>query len=80
MSCHLSNLGNADAINPPGAKVRLAELWPMTINPVFMLGALSLNGRQFLTLISQNDEIPPEAVAAFQAKLDRQFHSLMQAC
>lgn len=79
LSCHLSNLGNADAINPPDAKVRLAELWPMTINPVFMLGALSLNGRQFLTLISQNDEIPQEAVAAFQAELDRQFHSLMQA-
>ncbi len=79
LSCHLSNLGNADAINPPNAKVRLAELWPMTINPVFMLGALSLNGRQFLTLISQNDEIPQEAVAAFEAELDRQFHALMQA-
>ena len=78
LSCHLSNLGNAESINPKEAKVRLAELWPVTISTAFLLVALSLNGKQFLTLTSQDDEIPPEAVAGFRAELDRQFQALMK--
>lgn len=77
LSCHLSNLGSAEFINPKGATVRLAELWPATISTAFLLGALSLNGKQFFTVIHQNDEIPPAAVDRFLATLDAQLRALV---
>lgn len=77
LSCHLSNLGSAEFINPKGASVRLAELWPATISTAFFLGAVSLNGKQFFTVIHQNDEIPPAAVDRFLAALDAQLRALM---
>jgi hypothetical protein len=79
LSCHLSNLGSAEFINPKGATLRLQEFWPATLSTVFLIGALSLNGRQFLTLIQNNDEVSPQAVAAFTAELDRQFAALQPA-
>lgn len=78
LSCHLSNLGSAEFINPKGAKIRLLELWPATLSTVFLIGALSLNGKQFIPLIYQHDEIPPDAVAAFRAELDAQIRLLMK--
>lgn len=77
LSCHLSNLGSAEFINPKGATVRLSELWPATISTAFLLGALSLNGKQFFTVIHQNDEIPASAVDRFLATLDAQLRALM---
>lgn len=77
LSCHLSSLGSAEFINPKGATVRLAELWPATISTAFLLGALSLNGRQFFTVIHQNDEIPASAVDRFLDTLDAQMRALM---
>ncbi len=79
LSCHLSSLGSAEFINPKGASLRLAELWPATLSTAFLLGALSLNGKQFLSIIHQNDEIPPEAVDEFLAALDAQLQALMDA-
>ncbi len=79
LSCHLSNLGSAEFINPKGATLRLSELWPATISTAFLLGALSLNGKQFLTVIHQNDEIPASAVDRFLATLDAQLRALMSA-
>jgi NRPS condensation-like uncharacterized protein len=79
LSCHLSNLGSAEFINPKGASVRLAELWPATISTAFLLGALSLNGKQFFTVIHQNDEIPAASVDRFLATLDAQLRALMSA-
>jgi NRPS condensation-like uncharacterized protein len=79
LSCHLSNLGSAEFINPKGAQIRLQEVWPTTISTVLLIGALSFNGKQFLTLISQNDEIPPEAIGELLTQLDQQFHQLMAA-
>ena len=76
LSCHLSNLGSAEFINPKGGSVRLSELWPTTISNVFLLGALSLNGKQFFTVIHQNDEISPAAVDRFLAEFDRQLRQL----
>ncbi len=79
LSCHISTLGAADFINPPQATVRLQELWPTTISSVLLVGAVSLNDKQFLTIVHQNDEIPSEAVSDFMAELDRQFRTLMSA-
>lgn len=76
LSCHLSNLGSAEFINPKGGSVRLSELWPTTISNVFLLGALSLNGKQFFTVIHQNDEISPATVDRFLTELDRQLCEL----
>lgn len=78
LSCHLSNLGNAEFINPPGATLRLSELWPATLSTALLLGALSLNGRQFLSVIHQNDEVPAAAVDRFLAALDAQLQALMR--
>jgi hypothetical protein len=77
LSCHLTNLGNAEFINPKGATVRLQELWPTTLSPAFLIVALSMGGKQCLTLVSQNCDIPPEAIAAFRAELDKQLQHLM---
>ena len=76
LSCHLSNLGSAEFINPKDASVRLQALWPATVSTALLLGVLSLNGRQFLTVIRQCDETDDEAVAAFLARLDQQFASV----
>lgn len=78
LSCHLSNLGACEFINPPDATVRLHELWPATLSTVFLIGAVILNGKQFLCLVHQHDEIPPEAVTAFREAFDRQIHHLMK--
>lgn len=79
LSCHLSNLGSAEFINPKGGSVRLSELWPTTISNVFLLGALSLNGKQFFTVIHQNDEISPATVDRFLAEFDQQLRHLQTA-
>ena len=79
LSCHLSNLGSAEFINPKGGSVRRAELWPTTISNVFLLGALSLNGKQFFTVIHQNDEISPATVDRFLAEFDQQLRHLQTA-
>ncbi|MDO9235157.1 MAG: condensation domain-containing protein [Aquabacterium sp.] len=77
LSCFLTNLGSADFINPKTATTRLTEFWPTTLSTAFLIAALSLNGKQLLTLTSQDDEIPPEAVQAFRAELDAQISALM---
>lgn len=76
LSCHLSNLGSAEFINPKDARVRLQALWPATVSTALLLGVLSLNGRQFLTIIRQCDEVDDEAVVDFLSRLDQQFASL----
>lgn len=76
LSCHLSNLGSAEFINPKDASVRLQALWPATVSTALLLGVLSLNGRQFLTVIRQCDETDDEAITAFLARLDQQFASV----
>jgi NRPS condensation-like uncharacterized protein len=77
LSCHISNLGSAEFINPKGAQVKLLELWPATISTAFLLGALSLNGKQFFVVISQNDEVPQASVDRFLSSLDTQVRDLM---
>ena len=79
LSCHLSNLGSAEFINPKDATVRLQALWPATISTALLLGVLSLNGRQVLTVIRQCDETDDDAVVAFLARLDQQFASVQKS-
>jgi len=79
LSCHLSNLGSAEFINPKGARIRLQEMWPATISTVFLMGLLSLNGKQLLTVIQHHDEIPDKAVSDFLARLDAQLQQLTGA-
>ncbi len=79
LSCHLSNLGSAEFINPKGARVRLQALWPATVSTALLLGALSLNGQPFLTVIRQCDEVDDEAVRDFLTRLDQQFAQVQAA-
>ena len=79
LSCHLSNLGSAEFINPKDATVRLQALWPATISTALLLGVLSLNGRQILTIIRQRDEIDDEAISTFLARLDQQFTNVQKS-
>jgi NRPS condensation-like uncharacterized protein len=78
ISCHNSSLGSAEFINPKGASLRLTELWPATVSTAFLVGAVSLNGQQFLSIIHQNDEIPSAAVSQFLATLDAQLQALLE--
>ena len=79
LSCHLSNLGSAEFINPKDARVRLQALWPATVSTTLLLGVLSLNGQQFLTIIRQCDEVDDEEVCKFLHRLDAQFVSMGMA-
>ncbi len=79
LSCHLSNLGSAEFVHPKGATVRVQELWPATVSTALILGALSLNGQQFIPLISQDDEVSAADVARFLAALDTQARHVLDA-
>jgi hypothetical protein len=79
LSCHLSSLGNVEFIHPKGATVRLEELWPATLSTALLLAALSLNGKQFIPLCHQNDEVSSADVSAFLKALDEQVHNLQSA-
>lgn len=79
LSGHITNLGASEFINPPNARTRANELWPTTLSSAFLIFAVILNGRQFLCLVHQHDEIPHEAVAAFREAFDKQMEQLMTA-
>lgn len=79
LSGHITNLGASEFLNPPDAKTRLNELWPTTLSSAFLIFAVILNGRQFLCLVHQHDEIPQEAVEAFRKAFDTQIRQLMTA-
>lgn len=78
VSCHLSNLGPAEFINPPDAALRVTELWPATVSTAPIIAALSLHGRQVLTVIHQNDEIEAATVRDFLARLDQALLQTLQ--
>lgn len=77
LTCHISTLGSAEFINPKDARVRLSELWPTTVSPTLLVGAVSLNAKQFLTFVHQNDQIPQEAITVLTAQLDAQILHLV---
>lgn len=73
VSCHLTNLGPAEFINPKDATLRVTEFWPATVSTALLIGALSLQGRQLLTVIHQNDEVDPADVRRFLGRLDEKL-------
>lgn len=77
LSCHLSSLGNAEFINPKNATLRLSELWPATLSTAMLLAVFSLDGKQFLPVTYQNDEVAHADVSAFLAALDAQVQQLI---
>lgn len=77
LSAHITNLGASDFLNPSDARTRLNELWPATLSTAFLIIAVILNGKQFLCLVHQQDEIPREAVEAFRQAFDKQIQQLM---
>ena len=79
ISCHFSNLGSAEFINPKNSSVRLENLFPATINAAFLLGALSLNGRQFLVVIRQCAEVDDDTVRTFLNGFDQQFTNVQKS-
>lgn len=79
ISCHFSNLGSAEFINPKNSSVRLENLFPATINAAFLLGALSLNGRQFLVVIRQCAEVDDATVRTFLNGFDQQFTNVQKS-
>ncbi|HIV73114.1 MAG TPA: hypothetical protein H9903_19415 [Candidatus Aquabacterium excrementipullorum] len=56
LSCHTTNIGSADAFNPPGARVRLSELYPTVSGVAPLMVFVSVNGRQVMVCSHQRDE------------------------
>jgi len=79
VSCHFSNLGSADFINLPDAKVRVTEFWPCTQPVATIIGVLSLGDKLYFPVIHQTDETAPQTVKDFLQALDRELLSLVQA-
>jgi len=79
VSAHFTNLGPAEFIHPEGAQLKLTEMWPATNGTGLLIGALSLNGRQLLSIIHPRDEYPSEAVERFVRDLGEQLHQLQGA-
>lgn len=78
VSCHLTNLGSAEFINPKDATLRVTEFWPATVSTAVLIGTLSLQGRQLLTVIHQNDEVDAADVRDFLARLDAELLHTLQ--
>ena len=55
------------------ATLRVTEFWPATVSTALLIGALSLQGRQLLTVIHQNDEVDPADVRRFLGRLDEKL-------
>lgn len=79
LSAHFSNLGSAEFINPKSARVRLLSLWPATVSTSLIIGALSLNGQQFLTIIRQCDEIDEADVTGLLNRIDQEFENVQKS-
>lgn len=78
VSAHFTNLGPAEFIHPEGAQLKLSDMWPATNGTGLLIGALSLNGRQLLSIIHPRDEYPVESIKQFVASLDAQVTNLCQ--
>jgi NRPS condensation-like uncharacterized protein len=77
VSCHFSNLGSADFINPPEAKVRITEFWPTTQPVATVFGLLSLGDKLCFSVMHQNDETDRQTVKEFLQALDQELRSLV---
>jgi NRPS condensation-like uncharacterized protein len=77
MSCHFSNLGMAEAIQPKDAKVRIAELWPIAMGTTPVFGLVTLADKVLFTIGTQDDETDLADVLAFLQALDGQLRALM---
>lgn len=75
LSCHTTNIGSADAFNPPGARVRLSELYPTVSGAAPLMVFVSVNGRQVMVCSHQRDEYEDRDMQALiqraQAVLNR---------
>lgn len=78
VSCHFSNLGPADFLNPAEARVRLKEIWLAALPVVPIVGLASMGDKFFLTVIYPKDEVDAQRVAAFLDTLDRELLSLTE--
>jgi hypothetical protein len=78
VSCHFSNLGSADFINPPGATVKLKEIWLAAQPVATIFGLASMGDKLFFSVMHQNDETDPKDVVDFLHALDRELLSLTQ--
>lgn len=79
VSCHFSNLGPADFLNQPDAKVRITEIWLSALPVATIFGLASMGDRFFFTVMHQNDETDRQDVADFLRALDRELLSLTQS-
>jgi len=77
MSCHFSNLGMAEAIQPKDAKVRIAEVWPMSMGTTPVFGLVTLGDKILLATGTQDDETDVKDVEAFLHALDGQLRALV---
>jgi NRPS condensation-like uncharacterized protein len=77
MSCHFSNLGMAEAIQPKDAKVRIAELWPIAMGTTPVFGLVTLADKVLFTIGTQDDETDTADVKAFLQALDGQLRALL---
>jgi len=78
VSCHFSNLGPADFLNPAEGRVRLTEIWLAALPVATIVGLASMGDKFFLTVIYQQDETDAADVADFLGALDRELLTLTQ--
>ncbi|MEY4763518.1 MAG: hypothetical protein RI907_191 [Pseudomonadota bacterium] len=79
MSCHFSNLGMAEAIQPKDAKVRIAEVWPVSMGTTPVFGLVTLGDKVLMACTTQDDETDVADVEAFLHALDGQLRQLIAA-
>jgi NRPS condensation-like uncharacterized protein len=79
VSCHFSNLGGADFINPADATLRVTEFWPCTQPVATIMGLLSLGDKLYFPVIHQIDETDQQTVKEFLQALDEGLRTLLQS-
>lgn len=60
VSCHATNIGSIDALNPEGSTVRLRELYPVVAGGAPLLAFLVVDGQQVMVGSHQRDEFKDE--------------------
>lgn len=70
ISCHTSSLGNGGFLNPEGARIRLAEFYPVATSASPLAVTVELDGKLYTTIAWQACETTPAEVRELCAYFD----------
>ncbi|MFT3858984.1 MAG: hypothetical protein QM742_16285 [Aquabacterium sp.] len=78
VSCHLTTLGAIDAINAPGAQVRLEAIYGSVVSMITVLVAVvELHGRMMVTVSWQLSHRRREVIEDLMARFDARLAALV---